>query len=319
MLRALMRGALARIVVAAALLAVVPACREADAAQAFARRARDSQFVTTIVPQGDSITFGVNAQTRAGWRELMYQFATATTDQKLYFAGTQSFAGNSNGLTADPFNEGRPGWVVKASAAQVPPASFGSLSDFASTVSNRGATVAILAGGTNDIASNVLNDSAAATASSISTWLDAVWANRTTPRFQIVLFAVLKRLDADDTKVQQLNALMPDVAASKSYWQNIIFCSGMYSAIVRPVVGQGYNDVVHPNDEGYDDMARAGWPCVQRAIAAGKGRHVSTRWRHSEWRVARPAPWRGYDRPRPLRAPDVAPDRQRHGERRRAG
>lgn len=238
-------------------------CREAGAAQGFAKRAYDQTYVTMVVPIGDSITFGVNAETDAGWRERLYNLAAASSDRKIYFTGTQSFAGNGNGLAADPFNEGRPAWCIGN------PNGCNSLLTVVGNAAHRGATVAILAAGTNDLAAVLGNQTAAAALASMSTWLDSVWAVRTTPRYQIVLFAILKRLDADNPKVIEFNAGLSDLVASKSYWQNITLCSGMYDAITRPAVGTGvggYADVVHPNNEGYRDMATTAWPCLRTAI-----------------------------------------------------
>ncbi len=146
------------------------------------------------------------------------------------------------------------------------------LTDIASLAVNRGSTIVVFNAGTNDIASNVLNDTAANTITSISTWMDAAWSYRTTPRFQIVLCELLRRLDADNTKVIEVNAGLPAVIASKAYASNVTLIA-MYDAITRAVVGQGYNDVVHPNDEGYGDMAARLWTGgLQVAIDRSAGR-----------------------------------------------
>jgi lysophospholipase L1-like esterase len=126
-----------------------------------------------------------------------------------------------------------------------------------------------LGGGTNDIGIN--GDSAATVASSLSTWLDTIWALKEKYWCQIVVCSVLKRLDGNDSTVQAYNALIPGVIASKSYKANIWFVD-MYNAVTRQVVGQGYNDVVHPNDEGYGNMATVKWanPNYQAALAAAR-------------------------------------------------
>ena len=219
-----------------------------------------------VIPIGDSITYGVAAQTLAGWREPIYFLGQAAVGA-VRFVGTQTFAGNGDGLAANPQHEGRPGWVV----SDVDTGSFNSLMQApTAAITSQQPHIAILAGGTNDIATALLNATAAATAAKISEWLDAVWALRTYPRFQIVLCTVLKRLDADDAKVVALNALLPGIVAGKAYAASVTLAT-MYDAIQDPTIGTGgYNDAVHPNDEGFTDMATHLWPYLQTAIVAAR-------------------------------------------------
>lgn len=216
-----------------------------------------------VIPLTDSIGYGVGSTT-AGWRYYIYQLIAAKL-QKLHFVGSVTWAGGDNGLAVNPQCECHPAYVVKAGPSQSPPDSYGSLTDASSSanVRSKQAMVAILAGGTNDLASNLMNDTPAGTAASISNWLDVVWGYRSSPKFQIVLCAVLRRLDADDSKVQALNALLPGVIAGKSYAANIIYADAIYGC----TDADGMNDAVHPNDLGHQRYAAALLPYLEVAIA----------------------------------------------------
>lgn len=200
-----------------------------------------------VWPVGDSIVEGDNAQTLPGWRYGVWNSAIGG----IRFTGARSYAGVGNYLTANPQHEGHPFYYVRQSAGAA------NLIDVTTTSAGLyKPQIVILAGGTNDIALN--GDSAATVATSISSWLDAAWAIRTAADQKLVLCTILKRLDGNDSTVQAANALLPAVVSGKSYAANITLID-MYAAIRRPVVGQGYNDAVHPNDEGYTDMATAMW------------------------------------------------------------
>lgn len=216
---------------------------------------------------GDSIVYGVGG-TDAGYRPAMYALGQAGgTGKKFFWQGTQT--GNPGTLAGiDPYHEGHPGFVIQKAADQPQPPAWGSVTD--SAVAAQPASwpqVVVIAAGTNDLASDVLNDTPAGAITSMSILLDQVWAARQFEwGLQIVVCQVLKRLDSDDTKVQAFNALLPALIAGKSYASSITL-SLMYDAITRAVVGQGYNDVVHPSDEGYGDMATRMWVALQVALA----------------------------------------------------
>lgn len=271
----------------AALLALAAIVQPAAlAVTGCASEAANQPYAAVAQPIGDSITYGVAAETLAGWREPLYNLAAATTTTKLYMVGSLSFDGNAHGLAADPFNEGHSNYVIRSGTG------FGSLIDATSTYTATAyhANINILAGGTNDLAADHNNDSAATVLASMSTWLDLVWAQRTSARHQIILCEILKRLDADNSKVITVNAGLAALVAGKSYAANIQIAP-MYASITRAVIGQGYFDAVHPLNEGYTDMANAMWPYVRTAITRTKGAPSGTSCERRYYRRPRAEPW----------------------------
>ncbi len=220
---------------------------------------RKDPSLVCVWPIGDSITYGVWAETLAGYREPLYNLAHPTTN--LYLVGSQSFAGNAGGLAVDPWCDGYPGYCIRSGSAG------GSLQDTMSGLAAKqvqGPIAAIVLAGTNDINQG---DVTATVLASMSTFLDLIWSFRSGPKFQILLCQILKRLDGFDAEVQSVNAGIPSLVSGKSYTGNVIQVP-MYAAVQRPVIGQGYHDAVHPDNEGYTDMANLLWPYVQQAIAA---------------------------------------------------
>jgi hypothetical protein len=223
--------------------------------------------VPSVLPIGDSITFGVGGTT-AGFRGPLYALGQAGgTGKKFTFIGSQVDAdGPLVGI--DPNHEGHPLYVVKAGASQSPPFTWGSIIDVTTGMvpPSFAPQIVIAFGGTNDLAANVLNDTTANAIQSISDWWDLIWAQRNRANLQIVVCTILKRLDGDDSKVQTVNAAIRTMATTKPYAANIVLCD-WYNCIQDQRVGFGYHDVVHPADPGYSDMANFAWTPLQVAIA----------------------------------------------------
>jgi len=201
--------------------------------------------VPQVQPFGDSIDYGVGSSAQASWREPEYALAQAA-GTPLYFIGFGSFAGDLNTFAVDPYNEGWPGIDAL------------NLNNVLARMETFNPHIVIYAAGTNDLASNVGNQSPEVVAQRISDGLDIAWGYRINDDLEIVLCTVLKRLDDDDTKVVALNAMLAAKVASKSFAAHVTLID-MYKAVQRPVVGQGMFDKVHPNDEGYTDMANTMW------------------------------------------------------------
>jgi len=267
-----------RIVAALLALAIVGDAAPAGAVYGLVdQRAKSAARQPGVFLLGDSIVYGVGG-TDAGYRPALYNLGQAGgVGKKFLWVGSQT--GNPGTLAGiDPNHEGHPGAVITAGAAQVPPNSWISLADLET---NAHAAfypqVVVIAAGTNDMASNVLNFDASQALASMSALLDQVWAERQWSWMQIVVCQVLKRLDADDSKVQAFNAGLPALIASKSYADHITL-SLMYDAIQRPVIGQGMTDDVHPANEGYADMATRMWVALQVALS---------NCRRGDWRTGR--------------------------------
>lgn len=206
--------------------------------------------VCNVLITGDSIPYGVGTNLICSYRE------------PLYYHGVQdnvpfNFVGNlfRNCLLRSKFMDCIPG-------AYLNPTIINELIRF----NQYAADIGIIAAGTNDI--GIRGDSASTVLASISTALDDAWSFRTSERFQIVFFSILRRLDSFDTVVQAVNAGTPAVIASKSYAANVTFAAGVYNSTNPAVIGVNMNDPVHPNDLGATQIADAAWPDLKSAILA---------------------------------------------------
>ena len=206
--------------------------------------------VPGVVFWGDSIPYGVHNQTLAGPRERLYNLGQAAgAGGKFFFQGTQSFAGNGGGLAADPFCQCFPGITL----ATLTTLTFQQIPFYPQ--------VSIIWGGTNDA---FAGDSAATIAGNLSTEMDNAWAIRQWPWFQLLVCDVLKRYDdpAVDLVVQQYNALVPSVIASKAYASSVRFVS-VYNAVSQ---ANYFSDGLHLLDAGSNQLADAIWPQLELAV-----------------------------------------------------
>jgi len=212
-----------------------------------------SRYVPRVQPFTDSIGYGVGAATLAAWREGAYNSSIAV-GKTLRFVGSQSFAGNSGGLAADPDCECIPGATI-----------FGVLNPVTFRMATYSPDIVVAAAGTNDIDPAVGNHSAATALSDLSTWLDLIWSFRPYPWFQIVLANILRRKDAADSTAQTFNAGIAAVVAGKSYRTHITTFD-QYNALLDA----DYNDAVHPNDAGYTKLAAIYGPAIRSALGVAQ-------------------------------------------------
>ncbi len=223
-----------------------------------------ANYIPTIQPIGDSLTQGTGASVQAAYRTAVYNSGvSAGIPQQIRFVGSQTAAGPT--LTANPNHEGHSGYVVKPGAVQ-------SLSDLTTTQTQPwDPDIAILFGGTNDLDPLVGNDSAATLAGYLATWLDVTYARFSRANQQIIVFNLLKRLDATDSKVVTYNALIGGVISGKAYASRV-FLVDIYASIANPAIGVNMNDAVHPNDTGYPLVGAAIWasPQFQSAVSAAR-------------------------------------------------
>ena len=189
-----------------------------------------THFIPKILPGGDSITVGGEDTVHAGWRWTFWNLAVGSN---IDFVGTQSWAGNDGGLASDPQHEGR----NNATVAIITPILVGDLGTFKPDM-----VIALI--GTNDAANG---DSGATIAAAISDMWDQLWASRPSPWFQIVGCTIPKRYDEFDTAVQACNALLPAIAAGKSYASHLTLVD-CYDFAGGP---GGMFDLVHPNTAGH--------------------------------------------------------------------
>lgn len=215
-------------------------------------------YVPLVQPFGDSNVRGDGCETKAGFRERLYTVANGG----LRFVGSQSFAGAGGGLAVNPQHEGHAFYYIRDGGTPA----HGSLINFIDTggLTQYGPDLAILEGGTNDIALG--GDSAATVLANFSTYIDRAYAYRTKSWMRIVVLNIFKRLDAFDATVQTVNAGLAAVVAGKSF-ASVITLIDVYDAAG---VG-GMADDVHYNDVGATNIANAIWAGgFQTALTAAR-------------------------------------------------
>lgn len=213
-----------------------------------------TRYTIRVQPFADSIGYGVGAATLAAWREGVYNTFSAAS-RPIRFVGSQSFAGNSSGLAADPDCECISGASIDTT-----------LSPVSTRIQTYSPDVVVMAGGTNDIGAEGHSSSTVLT--TISSWLDTVWGYRPYPWFQIVLVDVLRRKDAFDSTVQTVNAGIDAVVAGKSYASHVTRC------LTYSVLSDGdyaAADNVHPSDTGYTKLVPVYYSAIQIAVNRAQG------------------------------------------------
>ena len=214
---------------------------------------------------------GTGCTTIAGPREPLYNSGVAAgTPSRFRFVGSQ--VTTPGGLTVNPNHECRTGYVVKTP----PGGGAGSLIDLVGTnFMPYDADIVMINGGVNDLDPGVNNDTAANLLTYWSSLLDAVNAKLSRSWQQIVALNLLKRLDGTDSKHVTFNAGIGAVISGKSYAPRVTLVD-IYNCVTRQVVGQGYGDAIHPNDEGCGNIATTVWAntSFRAALVAARAKAI---------------------------------------------
>lgn len=211
-----------------------------------------ANYVVTVIPFGDSITYGVGDAVEAGWRSDWYAAALAR-GKPVFFIGTISFGGTDNDLAIDPWNEGNSGDTCVALNSvmfrgQVPGPPSGPL---------RSPDVWTIACGTNDLDPAIGNFTVNQTESHLTTILNTACANLDPqkPWALIALFEIYPRQDAPvEANVEIVNAWMPTGIAGSNCPSKITLIhtnkwNGSY--VVDPTNPSFYFNTQHFNRAGY--------------------------------------------------------------------
>lgn len=192
-----------------------------------------SNYIPKTWVLGDSISAG---STYPAWR---YAFYTAYAG-KIQMVGTLFQGGTPDIMPGQEFHDAIGGLSTAQMIVAVLPRMTTVQPD-----------IVLCMQGINDIEGGA---NAATVLSRLSTAYDIIWAtgSPTKPWLQIVSIAMLKALiPAYDVVVQQVNAGIPAMIASKPYASHVTFIAGTYNSIQPQTISFGaYADEIHPYSPG---------------------------------------------------------------------
>jgi lysophospholipase L1-like esterase len=190
------------------------------------------------MPLGDSITYGEIDPGYGGYRHLLGQLLTAD-GYSFEFVGSQQ---SGIGITPDPNNEGHPGWTIPQIKDGI---------DTMGWLETYQPDLILLHIGTNDI---YKGDPASA-----PDHLSALLADilRRLPRVRIIVAQIINYRSGPDGLHTTFNSTIPGIVAFEGPRVTMVN--------MQDILSPGdYADDLHPNNSGYDKMARA-WEAAIRA------------------------------------------------------
>jgi lysophospholipase L1-like esterase len=184
-----------------------------------------------IMPLGDSITFGEGALDYGGYRNLL-GVLLANDGYRVDFVGSQQ-----TGMASipDPDNEGHPGWKIFNIKDAI---------DSEGWLEIYQPDVILLHIGTNDINRGY----AASAPENLSALLDDILLRL--PEIHIIVAQIIPYSSGPLEEHIAYNAAIPGIVESKGQRVSMVDMQNILSQ-------DDYADIYHPNDEGYDKMARA--------------------------------------------------------------
>lgn len=186
-----------------------------------------------IMPLGDSITYGVHSSTGAGYRLPLWT-ALKTQGARVDFVG--SMHSGPNNFDAD--NEGLPGWKIRQIAANV----VGWLKDYKPQI-------ILLHIGTNDFIKNDDPAHAPARLESLVDQITSTLPEATLIVAQIIPLPLNSKLNEE---VVTYNRAIPGIVQAEIARGRHVQYVDMYHAVAPGLLP----DHIHPNDLGYDLMAK---------------------------------------------------------------
>lgn len=214
--------------------------------------------IPLIMQLGDSTTYGVGASVDAGFRQTCYVNCQAAGVPYLAI-GSINFAGAGNGLAINPWNEGTSGITSE---------SLLTLFNRIQIDSGAPPDIVQMISGVNSLNPTIGNETPATLRSTWSAMLDAAWALRWCAHYQIVIGQIFRTQTSFDNLVQQANAGLATVIASKAYAANVTELPS-YGWQPNNVNFYANGDQIHPNDAGYRiigaNMALALAPVIKAA------------------------------------------------------
>jgi lysophospholipase L1-like esterase len=213
---------------------------------------RSEAIRLTIMPLGDSITWGTPAPRYGGYRHLLGTLL-AHDGYSVEFVGS----GQSGlGAIPSPNNEGHPGWTIRRLMKGI---------DSAGWLETYRPDIVLLHIGTNDLRPRV--GGAAAAPDNLSALLDDIL--RRLPRAHVIVAQIIPFRPGPDPDHQSYNAAIPGIVASKGARVSVVDMQNVLSP-------SDYADGLHPKAVGYDKMARAWEPAIRAAASAPSAPGVDT-------------------------------------------
>ncbi len=201
--------------------------------------------VTTIMPLGDSITYGTDGvDTQGGYRTALFN-ALRNDGGTIDFVGSQS---NGPASMADRNHEGHPGWRISGIA--------GSINGWLDTY--RPQVIALMIG-TNDV---VFNDDLANAPNRLSSLIDQITNRLPNSRLLVASITPLGNTGLN-AKVNTYNASIPGIVQQKVAAGKRVSFVNMNAAVLASELYDG----THPNPAGYAKMAAA-WHTALKPFVA---------------------------------------------------
>jgi lysophospholipase L1-like esterase len=201
--------------------------------------------VCTILPLGDSITFGDRSSDQAGWRSRLFHLALSGKKSITFTGGQTNGPDSVDGVPFPKHHQGHPGYEISGA--------HGIQYFTAQSVTTFPAQILTLLIGTNDMAVN--NDPPNAPAR-LAELIDLILA--TDPKLLVVVGLITPTQDDGlNALVQAYNAAIPGIVSARA-------AAGKHIALIdlwTPLTSNPnyktelLDDKLHPNDAGYSKMA----------------------------------------------------------------
>ncbi|MDZ7268027.1 MAG: Ig-like domain-containing protein [candidate division KSB1 bacterium] len=198
-----------------------------------------------IMPLGDSITDGDGSSNAAAYRSGLY---TRLTNEGIAFDFVGSLSGGSG--FPDIQHEGHGGYRADQIRDNV--------KDY---LQRNPANLVLLLIGTNDLSQN---QGVTSTHAEIGEIIDNIF--QFNGLIEIYLATLLPRKDSHQSEIEELNALLPDLVASKRTQGVKIFLVDLNTRFLADPNWQSTRmfDNVHPNDAGYDVIAQVWYEEIRK-------------------------------------------------------
>ncbi|MDX6263617.1 MAG: hypothetical protein QOH84_5305 [Kribbellaceae bacterium] len=230
-----LRGAGRRAGVAALAAAVVASALVMQAAPAAAVPARPT---LRVMPLGDSITAGVGSPTSSSYRRPLAALVAGQSRYDVNFVGSQA-----SGNLADLSNEGHSGWIIDQVRTEIDGWMAGARPD-----------VVTLHLGINDLNRNVDVPNAPARFKAL---IDRIVADK--PGVTVIVLGLIPTTPGLEAKVATFNSSIKSMLTAPK------------TRYVDPpaLTSSEMADGLHPNDAGFQRMAQAFYPALDRAYSDG--------------------------------------------------
>jgi lysophospholipase L1-like esterase len=203
-----------------------------------------------VMPFGDSITYGQRSSSGGGYRDRLFQLARAQGKRLTFVGGLEHGPDSVDGVAFPRNHEGYPGFTIDGDASGNP----GIARLAAAKMHAYKPNIVMLMIGTNDITLQLDPESAP---QRLGALIDTILA--ADPRVLLIVAQIVPtRIEARNKLVQAYNAAIPELVAARAGAGKRVVRVDMFGAFTSQADYKTalLADVVHPNDRGYELMAR---------------------------------------------------------------